>query len=316
MKILITAFLYSLSFGGLVSAVSSNLNTNSASLSKYGADMDQLDMMESDMLICVDYNDVPIGKMSKKEAHAFGLSSPRGFVHRAFSVFIFNEKGEMLLTKRAASKITFPNVWTNACCSHPLHGQEVDEVDDKSIDQYPDKQPPGIKNAAVRKLFHELGIEPNMINVNDLRFLTRFHYWAADTITYPDCPPDSSCPWGEHEIDYILFLQFPHANQQPVLQANPDEVDEYKYVSIAELKEMMYGKDSEDGTILWSPWFKGIMECGGFDMWENLSEALSPSSRFCNSDITYFDPPPEHQASYNLDEHSRERTGIFGLPKN
>lgn len=307
MRILNTIITYCLSITTAKFAHGSNPNGPL----KYGADLDQLGFMESDMLICVDCNDVPIGKMSKKEAHAFGLKSPRGCVHRAFSVFIFNDKGEMLLTKRAASKITFPNVWTNACCSHPLYGQEMDEVDDKPIDAYPDKQPPGIKRAAVRKLFHELGIESDVIDVNDLRFLTRYHYWAADTLTYPDSPPDAPCPWGEHEIDYILFIKFPLNNQQPAINANPDEVDEYKYVSISELKEMFYSQDSKEGNLLWSPWFKGIMEKGGFEMWEHLNEAIAPGSRFCNNSITYFDPPFEHKASYNLDEHSRERTGIF-----
>ena len=294
--------------------VSMSQEQDDADLSKdvavYGENMDQLDMMEKDLLICVDGNDVPVGKMSKKEAHAFGLATPRGWVHRAFSVFLFNDKGEMLITKRASNKITFPDVWTNACCSHPLWGQIPNEVDDKSIESYPDKQPTGVKYAAIRKLLHELGIEKGFINVNDLRFLTRFHYWAADTVTYKDSE-QNPCPWGEHEIDYILFCQCKDPASQPVINANPDEVGDFKYVSIEELKEMMYSEDSENGIILWSPWFRGIMEKGGFEMWENLSEALEENSRFCNSNITYFNPPVEHTASYNLESHSREDTGII-----
>ena len=76
--------------------------------------------MLEDMLILVDAQDRVSGAMSKKEAHQFSRDTPRGWLHRAFSCFIFDAQGRMLLTKRAASKITFPSVWTNACCSHPL----------------------------------------------------------------------------------------------------------------------------------------------------------------------------------------------------
>jgi hypothetical protein len=52
----------------------------------------------------------------------FEAGQPRGLLHRAFSVFLFNSDNKLLLQQRAASKITFPKVWTNTCCSHPLHG--------------------------------------------------------------------------------------------------------------------------------------------------------------------------------------------------
>jgi isopentenyl-diphosphate delta-isomerase len=45
----------------------------------------------------------------------------KGMLHRAFSVFLFNSKGELLLQQRASEKITFPDYWTNTCCSHPLY---------------------------------------------------------------------------------------------------------------------------------------------------------------------------------------------------
>jgi len=54
----------------------------------------------------------------------------KGLLHRAFSVFLFNEENELLLQQRAASKITFPMMWTNTCCSHMLHSpEELDPVD-------------------------------------------------------------------------------------------------------------------------------------------------------------------------------------------
>lgn len=61
---------------------------------------------------------------------------------------------------------------------------------------------PGVKNAAVRKLNHELGISAEDVPVDAFKFLTRIHYYAADAVTHG---PNS--PWGEHEIDYILFIK-------------------------------------------------------------------------------------------------------------
>jgi len=70
-------------------------------------------------VILVDEQDMPIGTMGKMEVHEKAL------LHRAFSVFIFNEKGQMLIQKRSAKKYHSPNLWTNACCSHPKPGEET-----------------------------------------------------------------------------------------------------------------------------------------------------------------------------------------------
>lgn len=68
---------------------------------------------QKEMVVLVDKFDNEIGTMEKMEAHE------KGRLHRAFSVFIFNQKGEMLLQQRAAHKYHSPNLWTNTCCSHP-----------------------------------------------------------------------------------------------------------------------------------------------------------------------------------------------------
>jgi isopentenyl-diphosphate delta-isomerase type 1 len=261
---------------------------------EYGLDMDQQAMMESDMLITVDTNDVLVDggtQCSKKQAHTFGTDQPRGVLHRAFSFFLFNQDNKMLLTQRADSKITFPSVWTNTCCSHPLHGMTPNEVD-VVPDAYP--QFDGIKYAAIRKLKQELGITVDAIPHDQIKFVSRFHYWAADTRTHG---PDS--PWGEHEVDYILFLKVP----EPVVRANPEEVSNSKYVSIQELKDMM-----ATPGLIWSPWFQGIMERGGFAWWEDLDGALD--GKHTNEDVTFFDPAPEHIANYNLPSHTR-MTGVL-----
>lgn len=70
-------------------------------------------------VILVDEHDVQTGTMKKMEAHEKAL------LHRAFSIFVFNAKGEMLLHKRAEKKYHSGGLWTNTCCSHPQPGQET-----------------------------------------------------------------------------------------------------------------------------------------------------------------------------------------------
>ena len=70
-----------------------------------------------EQVILVDEKDNSIGLMGKMEAHE------KAVLHRAFSVFIFNEKGELLLQQRAASKYHSPLLWTNTCCSHQRDGE-------------------------------------------------------------------------------------------------------------------------------------------------------------------------------------------------
>ncbi len=70
-------------------------------------------------VILVNDNDEPVGVMDKMEAHEKGL------LHRAFSIFIFNEHGQMLLQQRALDKYHSGGLWTNACCSHPMPGEET-----------------------------------------------------------------------------------------------------------------------------------------------------------------------------------------------
>eukprot|EP00977_Amphora_coffeiformis_P023596 scaffold13742_cov157-Amphora_coffeaeformis.AAC.3 len=263
-------------------------------MSDYGKDMDQDALMESDMLIAVDENDVliPDVELSKRAGHTFNAETPRAVLHRAFSFFLFDKEGRMLLTQRAGSKITFPNVWTNTCCSHPLYGMRPNEAD-----EVPSAYPsfPGIKHAAIRKLRHELGIDPSYIDHSSIQFVGRFHYWASDTVTY-----GKDAPWGEHEVDYVLFLQ---SQEDVPVNVNPDEVGDCKYVSIEELKEML-----KDPTLIWSPWFRGMMDRGIFDWWGDLEGSLT--GKYTNDEVVFFDPPKEHFAQYNLPSHGRG-TGVL-----
>ena len=104
-----------------------------------------------------------------------------GLLHRAFSVFLFNAQNQLLLQQRASEKITFPDMWTNTCCSHPLGvpGETGDTLDTAVM---------GVRRAAQRKLDQELGIRKAQVPLERFRFLTRIHYLA---------PSDGK--WGEHE---------------------------------------------------------------------------------------------------------------------
>ena len=73
-------------------------------------------------VILVNENDKPIGTMEKMEAHEKGL------LHRAFSVFVFNDNNELMLQQRALSKYHSPGLWTNTCCSHPREGEDTESA--------------------------------------------------------------------------------------------------------------------------------------------------------------------------------------------
>jgi len=90
-------------------------------------------MIQTDVIL-VDPSDHPIGQMEKMEAHH------KGVLHRAFSIFLFNSRGEMLLQQRSSLKYHSGGLWTNACCSHPYPGEETSD-------------------AAKRRLKEELGID-------------------------------------------------------------------------------------------------------------------------------------------------------------
>lgn len=104
----------------------------------------------------------------------------KGLLHRAFSVFLFDSQNRLLLQQRATEKITFPDMWTNTCCSHPLN-TPLELVEEDQL---------GARRAAQRKLKHELGIEPEQVPLENFKFLTRIHYLA---------PSDGM--WGEHESE-------------------------------------------------------------------------------------------------------------------
>ncbi|MEP7169608.1 MAG: isopentenyl-diphosphate Delta-isomerase [Bacteroidota bacterium] len=84
---------------------------------------------KENFLILVDENDKQWGKLEKQLVHELGI------LHRAFSVFIFNSKGELLLQQRADEKYHSAGLWTNACCSHPRFGEEIADALSRRLEE-------------------------------------------------------------------------------------------------------------------------------------------------------------------------------------
>lgn len=211
-----------------------------------GHDEEQIKLMAENCIV-LDYNDVPIGSGTKKLCHLME-NIDKGLLHRAFSVFLFDSDDRLLLQQRATEKITFADMWTNTCCSHPLCVDSEMGSDKGDITQL-ENAVHGAKVAAQRKLFHELGIEASGVPIKDFTFLTRIHYMSP-----------SNGPWGEHEIDYILIIK-----SDAKVHPNPNEVRDHKYVSKTELKQMF-----ADPTLVFTPWFKLICESYLFKWWDDL----------------------------------------------
>lgn len=220
-----------------------------------GHDEEQIRLME-ELCIVLDNNDIPVGAGTKKLCHIMENIN-QGLLHRAFSVFLFNEDGKLLLQQRADEKITFPSMWTNTCCSHPLCvPSELGITADSGAGELNQLENAvhGAKVAAQRKLDHELGIPISDSPMDAFSYLTRIHYKSASG--------DESSKWGEHEIDYILILK---AKNNITIDANYNEVKDFKYVDADELKAMF-----NDDSLVFTPWFKLICQDFLFNWWNNL----------------------------------------------
>ncbi|XP_072502873.1 isopentenyl-diphosphate Delta-isomerase 1-like [Notamacropus eugenii] len=133
--------------------------------------------------------------------------------------------------------------FTNTCCSHPL-SNPVELEENNAI---------GVRRAAQRRLKAELGIPMEQVPPEDICYLTRIHYKAQ-----------SDGIWGEHEIDYILFVR-----KNVTLDPDPNEIKSYCYVTKKELEELL--EKAANGEIKITPWFKIIAETFLFKWWDNLN---------------------------------------------
>jgi isopentenyl-diphosphate delta-isomerase len=142
-----------------------------------------------EQVILVNETDKEIGTMEKMLAHKNAL------LHRALSVFIFNEKGEMLLQQRANKKYHSGGLWTNACCSHPRPGENIEA-------------------AAKRRLNEELGFETPLTKVFDFVYRASFDNGLT-----------------EHEFDHVFAGKYdgvvhPNINEvQDYCYKSMDEID-------------------------------------------------------------------------------------------
>nr|ADE05305.1 isopentenyl pyrophosphate isomerase [Curcuma wenyujin] len=203
-------------------------------------------LMFEDECILVDENDVVIGHESKYNCHLVEKIESLNLLHRAFSVFLFNSKYELLLQQRSETKVTFPLVWTNTCCSHPLY-RESELIQENYL---------GVRNAAQRKLLDELGIPAEDIPVDEFIPLGRMLYKA---------PSDGK--WGEHEVDYLLFIV-----RDVKLLPNPDEVADVKYVNRDQLKELLRKADAGEEGVKLSPWFRLVVDNFLMEWWARVEQ--------------------------------------------
>ena len=157
------------------------------------------EIVSSDLedLILVNSDDENLGTRPKRECHL-----NKGVLHRAFSVFIFNSAGEVLLQQRTAQKFLWPLYWSNACCSHPRAGEDSEE-------------------AAHRRLKQELGISAS------LTYLYKFEYQAR----YENVG-------SEHELCWV-WVGFA---EEKDISPNNNEVANWRFFPKEELDEELSQK--------------------------------------------------------------------------
>jgi isopentenyl-diphosphate delta-isomerase len=148
----------------------------------------------SKSVVLVDENDNEVGADDKLNAHLRG-----GRLHRAFSIFIFNPEGRMLLHKRHRGKYHSGGLWTNACCSHPAPGESLER-------------------AAHRRLNEEMGFDC------DLREVFSFVYKA-----------DGGKGVTEHEFDHVFVGEYDGSDGG--IKPDSREVSEWKWIDLKDLKD-------------------------------------------------------------------------------
>ena len=149
-------------------------------------------------VVLVDEKDTQIGIMEKMAAHIV----PR--LHRAFSIFIFNSKGEMLLQQRALTKYHSPGLWTNTCCSHPRNGETLAQ-------------------ATARRLKEEMGLSCDMHEVFTFIYKAPVglgliehefdHVWFGQCDTTPTINTDEVASFKYMNLDDIATDMKDHPEQ-------------------------------------------------------------------------------------------------------
>lgn len=175
--------------------------------------------MPAEHVILVDEKDKPVGIQEKMEAHRKGL------LHRAFSVFIFNSKGDMLLQQRALHKYHSGGLWTNACCSHPQPGEET-------------------LAAAQRRLKEEMGFEVPVEKVFDFMYKTVFENGLTehefDHVFVGEY--DNPVAFNKNEVMEFCYMDMPGIRDS--LQTNPEKYTAWFHLAFPRIEKW------------WSPRYK------------------------------------------------------------
>ncbi len=169
---------------------------------------------DDEALILVDAADRPVGYLDKSGCH-----DGEGVLHRAFSAFIFNPSGELLVQQRASDKRLWPAYWSNSCCSHPRRGEDIEL-------------------AVTRRLEQELGFSPD--DLNSLEFLYKFEYVAH---------------FGEAGTEHELCSVFVgHTSAAPVV--NTAEIKAWAWLGKDQLTEQLAAEPDRFTPWLQLEWAK------------------------------------------------------------
>jgi isopentenyl-diphosphate delta-isomerase len=167
-----------------------------------------------EQVVLVNEKDEPVGAMEKMEAHKQAL------LHRAFSVFVFNKNGDVLMQQRAFSKYHSGGLWTNTCCSHPRPGEHV-------------------ADAASRRLQEEMGFTTSLTKVFDFTYkanfdngLTEYEFDHVFTGLY-DGPVD----FNTEEVAAYSFMPAQELEQQ--IQETPERFTAWFHIAYPALKAWM-----------------------------------------------------------------------------
>ena len=207
-------------------------------------DSSQLEMMK-EMCMAVDENDRVIDSVSKIDCHR-----GKGIRHRAFSVLIFDSEDRLLMQQRSSEKITFPGIWANSCCSHPL------DIENENGDPVE-----GVIHASKRKMLQELGIPLEVSSNWEFNHIGRFEY---------SCRWDDD--WIEHEIDHVLIVR-----ASPSLSINRNEIKDTKWLNHQEIIQMLEGENEWKDAIV-APWFRMIWKHFIEPHYPNMDDLLGSSS--------------------------------------
>ena len=244
-----------------------------------GLDSSQAEMME-ELVLCLDSDDNVIDSSSKFTTH-----HGEGILHRAFSVLIFDSEGRLLVQQRSSDKITFPAVWANSCCSHPLNidGENSDPIE-------------GVKEAARRKLDQELGIPRTITDDWKFHHIGRFEY---------KCRWDSD--WVEHEIDHVLIVE-----ADCEVDFNRNEIQSVDWLDNDSLIRMMERKGRWKSQLI-APWFEAIfnnfLESGDFTIDAIISNKKSEIIRCGELSVQH----PENSASNVLAALGQHKEVVEGI---